>query len=43
VQPRLAQQGLFPVDMCGAPFGAFLQKTADDYERVITEAGIKAN
>jgi tripartite-type tricarboxylate transporter receptor subunit TctC len=43
VQPKLAQQGLFPVNACGAPFGAFLQKTSDDYARVISEAGIKGN
>ena len=26
VQPRLAQQGLFPVGMCGAPFGDFMRR-----------------
>jgi tripartite-type tricarboxylate transporter receptor subunit TctC len=43
VQPRLAQQGLFPVNSCGAPFGEFLRTITADYERVIKEAGIKAN
>jgi tripartite-type tricarboxylate transporter receptor subunit TctC len=43
VQPRLAQQGLFPVNSCGAPFGAFLRAITADYERIIKEAGIKAN
>jgi len=43
VQPRLAQQGMFPVASCGAPFGEFLRSITDDYERIIKEAGIKAN
>jgi tripartite-type tricarboxylate transporter receptor subunit TctC len=43
VQPKLAQQGLFPVNSCGVPFGAFLRKMTADYERIIKEAGIKAN
>jgi tripartite-type tricarboxylate transporter receptor subunit TctC len=43
VQPRLAQQGLFPVNSCGAPFGEFLRSITADYERIIKEAGIKAN
>jgi tripartite-type tricarboxylate transporter receptor subunit TctC len=43
VQPKLAQQGLFPVNSCGAPFGEFLRKITADYERIIKEAGIKAN
>jgi tripartite-type tricarboxylate transporter receptor subunit TctC len=43
VQPRLAQQGLFPVNSCGAPFGEFLRTITADYERIIKEAGIKAN
>jgi tripartite-type tricarboxylate transporter receptor subunit TctC len=43
VQPKLAQQGLFPVNSCGAPFGEFLRAITADYERVIQEAGIKAN
>jgi tripartite-type tricarboxylate transporter receptor subunit TctC len=43
VQPRLAQQGLFPVGMCGAPFGDFMRRLVDDYARIIRESGIKAN
>jgi len=43
VQPRLAQQGLFPVNRCGAPFGEFLRTITADYERIIQQAGIKAN
>jgi tripartite-type tricarboxylate transporter receptor subunit TctC len=43
VQPRLAQQGLFPVGMCGAPFGEFLRRQVNDYSRIIRETGIKAN
>jgi tripartite-type tricarboxylate transporter receptor subunit TctC len=43
VQPRLAQQGLFPVGLCGAPFGDFMRRLVDDYARIIRESGIKAN
>ena len=42
VQPRLAQQGLFPVGMCGTPFGEFMRRLTEDYSRIIREAGIKA-
>jgi tripartite-type tricarboxylate transporter receptor subunit TctC len=42
VQPRLAQQGLFPVGMCGAPFGDFMHRLTGDYARIIRESGIKA-
>lgn len=42
VQPRLAQQGLFPVGLCGAPFGDFMRRLTEDYARIIREAGIKA-
>ena len=38
VQPRLAQQGLFPVGMCGAPFGEFMRRLTDDYARIIRES-----
>jgi len=41
LQPKLAQQGLFPVGLCGAPFGEFMRRTADDYARIIREANIK--
>jgi tripartite-type tricarboxylate transporter receptor subunit TctC len=43
VQPRLTQQGLFPVGTCGAPFGGFLRETVARYERVIKDANIQAN
>jgi tripartite-type tricarboxylate transporter receptor subunit TctC len=42
VKARLAIQGLYPVGMCGADFGAFLRKQYDEYGRVIREANIKA-
>ena len=42
MRPKLALQGLYPVGICGAPFGAHLQKQYEDYERVIREAQIKA-
>src|SRR6185503_18965265 len=43
VQPRLAQQGLFPVGMCGAPFGEFMRRLTGEYAKIIRESGIKAN
>jgi tripartite-type tricarboxylate transporter receptor subunit TctC len=43
VQARLAQGGMFPVGSCGAPFRDFLNNSVADYERIIREAGIKAN
>jgi tripartite-type tricarboxylate transporter receptor subunit TctC len=43
VQPRLAQQGLFPVGMCGAPFGEFMRRLTAEYAKIIRESGIKAN
>jgi tripartite-type tricarboxylate transporter receptor subunit TctC len=39
---RLAAQGMNPVDVCGAPFAAYLRKQYDDYGRGIREANIKA-
>jgi len=41
VQPRLAQQGLFPVGLCGAPFGEFMRRSTEEYARIIRESGIK--
>ena len=41
MKPKLAKQGLFPVGMCGAEFGAFLRKQVNEYTRIIQEAGIK--
>ena len=43
VQPRLAQQGLFPVGMCGAPFGDYMRRLTAEYAKIIRESGIKAN
>jgi len=40
IQPRLAKQGLFPLDQCGAAFGDFIRNTAADYARIIREAKI---
>jgi len=42
VQPKLARQGLFPVGMCGAPFGDFMRKHVAEYARIIRESGIAA-
>jgi tripartite-type tricarboxylate transporter receptor subunit TctC len=42
IKPKLAQQGLFPVGMCGSAFGDFLRKLGDEYSQVIREANIKA-
>jgi hypothetical protein len=33
MQPKLARQGLFPVNQCGAPFGAFLRQQLEEYKR----------
>jgi tripartite-type tricarboxylate transporter receptor subunit TctC len=43
VQPKLAQQGLFPVGTCGAAFGDLIRRQVEEYTRIINEAGIKAN
>jgi tripartite-type tricarboxylate transporter receptor subunit TctC len=40
MRPKLAQQGLFPVGICGAEFGAYLQRMVDEYTRIIREANI---
>jgi tripartite-type tricarboxylate transporter receptor subunit TctC len=40
MKPKLAQQGLFPVGMCGAEFGAYLRRQVDEYSRIIREANI---
>jgi tripartite-type tricarboxylate transporter receptor subunit TctC len=42
VREKLVAQGLFPVGMCGADFGALVRKQYDEYGRVIREANIKA-
>jgi tripartite-type tricarboxylate transporter receptor subunit TctC len=43
IKPKLAKQGLFPVGMCGAEFGAYLKKMGDDYDRIIRESNITVN
>jgi tripartite-type tricarboxylate transporter receptor subunit TctC len=43
MQPKLAQQGLFPVGSCGATFGEFLRGQVADYERIIKDAHIQTN
>src|SRR5262249_4083730 len=43
MQPKLAQQGLFPVGSCGAPFGEFLRSSVAEYERIIKDAHIQLN
>ncbi len=42
VKAKLVTQGLYPVAMCGADFGALLRKQSDEYGRLIREANIKA-
>jgi tripartite-type tricarboxylate transporter receptor subunit TctC len=43
MKPKLDQQGLIPVNLCGAGFGGYLRGLSADYKRVIEQAGIKAN
>jgi tripartite-type tricarboxylate transporter receptor subunit TctC len=42
LRPKLDAQGLFPVGMCGADYGALLRRQYDAYGRVVREANIKA-
>jgi tripartite-type tricarboxylate transporter receptor subunit TctC len=42
LRAKLVVQGLYPVGMCGAEFGAFIRKRYDEYGRVIRETNIKA-
>jgi tripartite-type tricarboxylate transporter receptor subunit TctC len=42
IKAKLVVQGLNPLGMCGAEFGAFLRKQYDEFGRVIREANIKA-
>jgi tripartite-type tricarboxylate transporter receptor subunit TctC len=42
VKAKLVVQGLYPVGMCGADFGALVRKQYDEYGRVIRDANIKA-
>jgi tripartite-type tricarboxylate transporter receptor subunit TctC len=43
MKPKLAQQGLAPVGMCGASFGDYLRRQFDEYSRVIRDANIKSD
>ena len=43
MKAKLDQQGLFPVGTCGAGFGDYMSKLADDYARIIRDANITAN
>ena len=43
MQPKFAQQGLFAINSCGAPFGDFLRESVADYERIIKDANIGTN
>jgi tripartite-type tricarboxylate transporter receptor subunit TctC len=42
VKAKLGGQGLFPVAICGADFGAHISKQYGEYGRAIREANIKA-
>src|SRR5712671_854750 len=42
IKAKLANQGVYPVGMCGADFGAFFRKQYDEFGRVIRDANIKA-
>ena len=42
IKAKLAIQGVYPVGMCGADFGAFLRKQYDEFGRAIRDANIKA-
>jgi tripartite-type tricarboxylate transporter receptor subunit TctC len=42
IKANLANQGLYPVGLCGADFAAFLRKQYDDYGRFIRQANSKA-
>ena len=42
VKEKLSVQGLFPTVACGNDFAAYLRKQNDEYNRIITEANIKA-
>jgi tripartite-type tricarboxylate transporter receptor subunit TctC len=42
VKPKLLNQGLYPVGMCNADFGAHIHKQFDEYGRIIRDANIRA-
>ena len=41
MKPRLDKQGLLPVGICGAEFGAYMRTQGDEYGRIVREANIK--
>jgi tripartite-type tricarboxylate transporter receptor subunit TctC len=41
--PKLAEQGLFPVGLCGSEFATYMRKLSDDYDRIIRESNITVN
>jgi tripartite-type tricarboxylate transporter receptor subunit TctC len=42
VKAKLANQGLYPVGLCGTDFGALLRKQHEEFGRAIRELNIKA-
>jgi tripartite-type tricarboxylate transporter receptor subunit TctC len=42
IKPKLAKQGLFSVGICGAEFGTYMRRQADEYSRIVHESNIKA-
>jgi len=42
VKAKFVAQGLYPVGLCGADFGALLRKQYDEFGRILREANIKA-
>jgi tripartite-type tricarboxylate transporter receptor subunit TctC len=42
VKAKLANQGLYPVGICGVDFGALLRSEYEEYGRLVREANIKA-
>jgi tripartite-type tricarboxylate transporter receptor subunit TctC len=43
VKAKLVAQGLYPVGICGAEFGAYVRKQYDEYGRIVRETNIKAD
>jgi tripartite-type tricarboxylate transporter receptor subunit TctC len=43
MQPKLARQGLFPVNQCGSEFGAFLRQQVDEYKRATAGVNLMGN
>jgi len=39
--PKLSQQGLIPVNLCGSGFADYLRSMVADYQSIIKQAGIK--